>query len=49
MREIIHLQCGECKRINYASIKNKRTTKERVEFSKYCAWCHKHTPHKETK
>jgi large subunit ribosomal protein L33 len=49
MREQITLSCGECKRRNYSSTKNKRTTTDRVELSKYCPWCRKHTPHRETK
>jgi large subunit ribosomal protein L33 len=49
MREIITLSCGECKRRNYSTRKNKQKTPDRVELSKYCRWCRKHTPHKETK
>ncbi|MFB3819015.1 MAG: 50S ribosomal protein L33 [Candidatus Methylomirabilales bacterium] len=49
MREQIILACSECKRRNYATTKNKRNTTERVELSKYCRWCRKHTPHRETK
>ncbi|MDI6731316.1 MAG: 50S ribosomal protein L33 [Candidatus Margulisbacteria bacterium] len=49
MRETITLVCGECKRKNYISQKNKATTKERVEFSKFCNSCRKHTKHKEEK
>ena len=49
MREIITLACGECQRRNYTTTKNRRTHPERLEFKRYCRWCKKHTPHKETK
>jgi large subunit ribosomal protein L33 len=48
-REQITLQCGECKRKNYTTMKNKKTTTERLEFSKFCPFCRKHFPHKEIK
>jgi len=41
--------CGDCKRRNYSSLKNKRNHTEKLEFKKYCKWCKKHTLHKETK
>jgi len=49
MREIITLECTECKRRNYTTTKNKRLHPNRVEFKKYCRWDKKHTVHKETK
>ena len=49
LREIITLQCPECKNRNYSTTKNKKTTTGRLEFSKFCNTCRKHTPHKETK
>ena len=49
MRDIITLACTECKQRNYTTTKNKRTKPEKLEFSKYCRFCQKHTPHKETK
>ncbi|MBI5559965.1 MAG: 50S ribosomal protein L33 [Deltaproteobacteria bacterium] len=49
MREIITLACTECKRRNYTTKKNKKTTTERLELSKYCKFCRHHTAHKETK
>jgi large subunit ribosomal protein L33 len=49
MREIITLECTECKRRNYTTQKNKRLHPNRVEFKKYCPFCDKHTVHKETK
>ena len=49
MREIITLVCGQCKRKNYTTTKNKKTTKEKLELTKYCKFCRKHTDHKEGK
>jgi len=34
---------------NYSTTKNKKTTTARLEFSKFCRKCRKHTPHKEVK
>ncbi|MFH1252939.1 MAG: 50S ribosomal protein L33 [Candidatus Uhrbacteria bacterium] len=45
----VKLECTECKRVGYNSHKNKKTLKDRLELSKFCKWCKKHTPHKETK
>jgi large subunit ribosomal protein L33 len=49
VRDNIILQCPDCKRRNYHTTKNKKKTTERLELSKYCRFCRKHTPHKETK
>jgi large subunit ribosomal protein L33 len=49
MRNILTLSCTECKRRNYSTMKNKRTTPDKLELKKYCRFCRKHTPHKETK
>jgi large subunit ribosomal protein L33 len=49
MREQITLACTECKRRNYSTKKDKRLHPDRMETSKYCRWCRKHTPHKETR
>ena len=46
MRDIISLACTECKRRNYSTTKNKKKTTERLEFSKYCRFCRKHTAQK---
>ena len=43
-RDNIVLQCQ-----NYVTTKNKKTTPDRLEFSKFCRRCRKHTDHKETK
>ncbi len=47
MRENVTLNCGDCKRRNYATTKNKKKTTTKLEFRKYCRFCRKHTPHKE--
>jgi large subunit ribosomal protein L33 len=49
MREIITLECTECKRRNYTATKNKRLHPNRVEYKKYCPWDNKRTVHRETK
>ena len=46
MRDIIALACTECKRRNYSTTKNKKKTTERLEMSKFCRFCRKHTAHK---
>jgi large subunit ribosomal protein L33 len=48
-REIIQLQCTVCKNKNYSTTKNRKTTTERLEFSKFCRKCRKHTDHREVK
>ncbi len=48
-REMVTLQCSVCKEKNYTTTKNKKTTTERLEFSKFCPRCHKHQAHKEIK
>ena len=49
MREIITLECTECKRRNYSTTKNKKNQRGRLELKKYCKFCKEHTVHKETK
>ena len=49
MRDIILLRCTQCKRKNYSTTKNKRSTPQKLEFKKYCRFCQTHTLHKETK
>ncbi|PIS31344.1 MAG: 50S ribosomal protein L33 [Candidatus Portnoybacteria bacterium CG_4_8_14_3_um_filter_40_10] len=46
---LIKLQCTICKHVNYWSRKNKRKVERKIELKKFCKWCRKHTPHKETK
>lgn len=49
MRDIIHLQCGGCKRRNYSTTKNKKKQQGKLEVKKYCRFCRSHQVHKETK
>ena len=49
MRENVTLACTECKQRNYETEKNKRNNLDRIEKSKFCKFCGKHTTHKETK
>ena len=49
MRTRITLACTECKHRNYNTTKDKKTHPDRMETSKYCRFCKKHTTHKETK
>jgi len=48
-RELITLACTVCKRRNYVTQKNKKNDPDRLELRKYCKWCRKHTPHRETR
>ncbi len=48
-RDIIQMQCTECKRRNYSTTKNKRRTPGRLELNKYCPFDRKHTLHRESK
>ncbi|WP_027334433.1 50S ribosomal protein L33 [Mycoplasma elephantis] len=48
-REGYTLACTECKMENYISKKNKKTQTEKIELSKYCSKCSKHTNHREKK
>ena len=47
--EKIALQCSECKRKNYTTVKNKKNMQGKLERNKYCKWDKKHTLHKEAK
>ena len=48
-RVIITLECTDCRERNYSTTKNKRANAEKLELSKYCRFCRKHTAHKEGK
>ena len=43
------LKCTVCNSQNYRTEKNIKNTTERLELSKYCPKCNKHTAHKEEK
>jgi len=49
MRDIVQLACGECKRRNYSTTRNKKKTTERLLMKKFCRFCKCHTDHKESK
>ncbi len=49
MRVRITMVCSECKQRNYNTMKNKKNDPDRLEMSKYCPFCKKHTVHKESK
>jgi large subunit ribosomal protein L33 len=49
IRPKITLACQECKRRNYITRKNRRNDPDRLELSKYCPFCRKHQPHRETR
>jgi large subunit ribosomal protein L33 len=49
MRDNVTLRCEDCKRRNYNTTKNKKTTTDKLAFSKYCRFCRKHTQHKEAR
>ncbi len=49
VRTRITLACTECKQRNYNTTKEKKNHPDRMETSKYCRFCGKHTLHKETK
>jgi large subunit ribosomal protein L33 len=43
------LECTVCKSENYRTEKNVKNTTDRLNISKYCPKCGKHTEHKEKK
>ena len=49
VRIAVTLACTDCKRRNYQTKKSKRNTPDRVELSKFCSNCGKHTAHRETR
>ena len=48
-RDLVIMACTECKRRNYTTTKNKRTTTGRLELKKFCPREKRHTLHRETK
>jgi len=49
MRELVALSCEQCKRKNYTTTKNKKTTPDKISLRKFCPICRNHTSHRETK
>jgi large subunit ribosomal protein L33 len=49
MRDIITLQCSDCKNRNYTTTKNKKKTTTRLELKKFCSTCRNHTVHREVR
>ena len=49
MRDIVILQCTECKRRNYTTTRNKKIQTEKIQVKKFCKFDRKHTLHKEVK
>ena len=49
MRDIIILECTDCKNRNYTTTRNKRTNPGKLELKKFCPTCRKHTTHKQNK
>ena len=49
MRDIITLQCTDCKNRNYTTTKNKKKHQDRLEIKKFCSTWRRHTVHKEVK
>lgn len=47
-RQLFGLICSVCKNQNYVTEKNKTNTEGKLELTKYCKKCRKHTAHKET-
>ncbi len=49
MRDMITLQCANCKNRNYTTTKNKKKQQGKLEVKKYCPFCRSHQVHKEVK
>lgn len=48
-KNLIKLRCETCKMVNYYTRKNKKKVERKIEMSKFCKHCRKHTAHKEAK
>jgi large subunit ribosomal protein L33 len=49
-KQQVKLQCTGCKRTNYLVKKSKgQDIEKKLDLKKFCKWCKKHLPHKETK
>ena len=49
VRPKITMECMECKERNSITKKNRRNNPDRMELSKFCPRCGKHTAHRETR
>ncbi|TDI14298.1 MAG: 50S ribosomal protein L33 [Acidobacteria bacterium] len=49
MADKVILACGDCKRRNYNTTRNKKLKTAKLELKKYCRFCRVHTLHKETR
>jgi large subunit ribosomal protein L33 len=49
MRDLVSLQCDQCKRRNYTATRNKKKGGEKLSVKKFCRACKGHTLHKEGK
>jgi large subunit ribosomal protein L33 len=49
VRPKITMACTECKDRNYITKKNRRNDPDRMELSKFCPKCGRHTSHRETR
>lgn len=48
-RTVIHLECSDCRNRNYHFRVGKKRAYGKLNLSKYCWACRKHSVHKETK
>ena len=48
-RQIITLQCMDCRERNYSTVKNRRSHTSRMELRKYCSRCRNHRVHREVR
>lgn len=46
-RQLMLWTCSSCGSNNYITEKNKINSPDKIEISKFCKWCKKHTTHKE--
>ena len=49
MRDLVTLACSKCKRRNYTTTKNRKTSTEKLELKKFCRYDRRHTVHREAK
>ena len=48
-RDYVSLECPDCKSRNYRTSKRTKGGAPKLELSKFCRWCRKHTQHIERK